>query len=362
MLEYVKIKSLRVNDKLGRDLYDAKGMILARTGTVVSENMLKAIKAQGFKGVYINRTYGSLDRDMVHIQEPIIDDLTVIKIINLIKQIFNNKRIWTNAWDNSFTKDRKELENFIDEIYLLMNKLNLSNALILEMDDNRSKDNWLEYHSFNTMLISMCIGLRLGFTEKQCKALALGGLFHDLGKMKTPELKDKKDITKEEKDILRKHPREVFDLLTQLPEPFGYMPCTYGCWQSHELYDGTGYPLMLSGAKATDFGYIVGIASRFDNATHACPYDEEPMDNEDALEMIMGSGKYPANVAKALTEVVSVYPIGVKVKLSNNEEAIVIKNNIGLPLRPLIKVGYHEVDLATDTNYRNVTILRVIED
>ena len=78
--------------------------------------------------------------------------------------------------------------------------------------------------------------------------------------------------------------------------------------------------------------------------------------------MIMGSGKYPANVAKALTEVVSVYPIGVKVKLSNNEEAIVIKNNIGLPLRPLIKVGYHEVDLATDTNYRNVTILRVIED
>lgn len=362
MLEYIKVKSLKANDKLGRNLYDSKGMVLAKAGTVISENMINAIKAQGFKGVYINRAYGSADRDTVHIQEPIIDDLTVIKIINLIRQIFNNKKIWDNAWDNQFTKDRKALESYLDEIYSIMNKLNLSDALVLEMDDNRNKDNWLEYHSFNTMLISMCIALRLGLTEKQCRAVALGGLFHDIGKMKTPNLKDKKGLTEEEKNILRKHPREVFDLLTQLPDPFGNMPCTYGCWQSHELFDGTGYPLKLSGAKVTDFGYIVGIASRFDNATHSCPYDEEPMDNEDALEMIMGSGKYPQSIAKALTEVVSAYPIGVKVKLSNNEKAIIIKNNIGLPLRPLIKIGYHEVDLSSDTDYRNVTILRVIDD
>ena len=64
-------------------------------------------------------------------------------------------------------------------------------------------------------------------------------------------------------------------------------------------------------------------------------------------------------VIKALTQVVSAYPVGTKVKLSNGESGLVISNNMSLPLRPNVSIGYKKTNLALDDEYRNVTIQEV---
>lgn len=71
----------------------------------------------------------------------------------------------------------------------------------------------------------------------------------------------------------------------------------------------------------------------------------------------MGSNLYPVEIIRALVDVISAYPIGTKIKLSNGEEALVIENNFKLPLRPVITIGLDTINLASDENYRNVTII-----
>lgn len=359
MIEYIRIKNLAVGDKLATTIYDAKGIPLLKSGCILTEKTISFIQGKGFKGIYIDKA-GLERRENTHIQEPIIDDLTTIKILNILTNILNNKKIFDNAWDNNFTIARKQLEDYVDEIYKKYIELDNKNKLLFEMEDGRTNENWLEYHSFNTMQISMAIAIRLKYPEQVVKGIGLGGLMHDIGKAKFPELINKRDLSEEEKKKLRTHPRVIFDILTQLSGTYAASYCTYACWQSHELFNGTGYPMHIGGNKITSFGYIVGIASRFDNLVHITPFNDNPMTNNDALEMIMGSNLYPVEIIRALVDVISAYPVGTKIKLSNGEEALVIENNFKLPLRPVIMIGFTTINLADNENYRNVTVMRSI--
>ena len=65
---------------------------------------------------------------------------------------------------------------------------------------------------------------------------------------------------------------------------------------------------------------------------------------------------------KVLLKVVAPYPVGAKVKLSNDATAIVIKNDSSLPLRPVIAIGHNYINLANDAGYQNITITATIED
>ena len=359
MLEYIRPASLKLGDKLGRTIYNTQGNVLIKAGISLTDNMIKTIQTQGYKGVYIDRVENS-ERESIRIQEPIIDDYTTIKVISIISRILKNKNIYTNAWDNSFTKDRQQLEEYINEFYKLFKEKNIKKQLIFEMEDSRNNDNWVEYHSFNTMQLAMAIAMRMGYPETEVKGIAAAGLMHDIGKGKYPELINKKDLTEAEKNLLRTHPRTIFEVLTGLSGIFASNACTYGCWQSHELYDGSGYPMGLSGSKITTYGYIVGAANRFDDLIHKTPFNDEPMNNDEALEYLMGSNLYQVEVIKALTEVVSVYPVGTKTRLSNGQEGLVESNNMSLPLRPNIVIGYKRFNLASDEEYRNVTVQEVI--
>ena len=50
--------------------------------------------------------------------------------------------------------------------------------------DSRNNDNWVEYHSFNTMQLAMAIAMRMGYPETEVKGIAAAGLMHDIGKGK----------------------------------------------------------------------------------------------------------------------------------------------------------------------------------
>ena len=129
MLEYIRPASLKLDDKLGRNIYNTQGNVLIKAGISLTDNMIKTIQTQGYKGVYIDRVENA-ERESIRIQEPIIDDYTTIKVISIISRILKNKNIYTNAWDNSFTKDRQQLEEYINEFYKLFKEKNIKKQLI----------------------------------------------------------------------------------------------------------------------------------------------------------------------------------------------------------------------------------------
>ena len=66
-------EAVSIVPKVADKIKNFKGMVLATQGMSMTTRVIEALKAQGFKGVYIDRK-STEARDTVHIQEPIIDD------------------------------------------------------------------------------------------------------------------------------------------------------------------------------------------------------------------------------------------------------------------------------------------------
>ena len=359
MVEYVKISQLRDGDILARTVYDSSMRVLLRENKPLTERGIQTIKEQGYKGIYIYHEEDSFRSD-VALAAPLVDDLLQLKMVSLLKEIFSNTGIITDQFNDAFQKQRTLMDEYLDELITVFLDAEKENKLFLELQDNRAMSLWIYYHSLSVCMITLGMGIKLGMERSQLKELAQSAIYHDLGKIFYDlGLLYKTDLVDEEKAIIRQHPTHGFRLMQRLRFP---VPVCYGIWQHHEHIDGSGYPNGLSGNKILLSGKLIGLASAFDNYVNPSPYQTEYFSNSEAIEKLYGSGIFDATCIKILLKVVAPYPVGVKVKLSNNDEAIVIKNDSSLPLRPVIAVNRNYINLAHDPQYQSITIVGTIED
>lgn len=123
-----------------------------------------------------------------------------------------------------------------------MKKL-LDTFLEMEIDE--------EGQSFLVSFFSIAIGKELNWvTERSVQTLGMGGMLHDIGKIKLPDnIRNKKfsEMTDEEKEIYKTHPQLGVELLQDFP--FLPEPVRQIVLQHHERLDGSGYPHRLTGMK-----------------------------------------------------------------------------------------------------------------
>ena len=359
MIEYVKINQLRKGDILARTVYDSNMRVLLRENKPLTDRGIQTIKEQGYKGIYIDHKDNTF-RSEVALAAPLIDDLLQLKIVALLKEIYANTGIITDHFNNEFQKQRTLMDEYLDEMINIFLDAEKENKLFLELQDNRAMSLWIYYHSLSVCMITLGIGIKLGLERSQLKELGTAAIYHDLGKIFYDiRLLYKTELCEEEREIIRQHPTHGFRLMQRLRFP---VSVCYGIWQHHEHIDGSGYPNGLSGNKILLSGKLIGLASAFDNYVNPSPYNTEYFSNSEAIEKLYGSGIFDATCIKVLLKVVAPYPVGTKIRLSNNAEAIVLKNDSSLPLRPIIAIGHNYINLAQDTKYQNITITGTIED
>ena len=359
MVEYVKINNLRSGDILARTVYDSSMRVLLRENKPLTDRGIQTIKEQGYKGIYINHPDDTY-REEVALAAPLVDDLLQLKIIGLLKEIYSNTGIITDQFNNDFQKQRNLMDEYIDELIKVFLDAEQENKLILELHDNRAMSLWIYYHCLSVCMTTLCMGIKIGLERSQLKELGTAAIYHDLGKIfYDMNLLYKTELTDEEREIIRQHPTHGFRLMQRLRFP---VSVCYGIWQHHEHIDGSGYPNGLMGNKILLSGKLIGLASAFDNYVNPSPYNTEYFSNAEAIEKLYGNGIFDPTCIKILLKVVAPYPVGAKVRLSNNAEAIVIKNDSSLPLRPVIAIGRNYVNLANNASYQNITITGTIED
>jgi HD-GYP domain-containing protein (c-di-GMP phosphodiesterase class II) len=109
------------------------------------------------------------------------------------------------------------------------------------------KDTYTESHTRRVALLAVRIGETLGLSPARLRALALGGLLHDMGKLSVPNavLQKPGPLTDEEFAIIRRHPAWGTELLDEL----GGFPADVHrlVLDHHERLDGKGYPRRLEG-------------------------------------------------------------------------------------------------------------------
>jgi putative nucleotidyltransferase with HDIG domain len=109
-----------------------------------------------------------------------------------------------------------------------------------------------------------------GLSEGQIDHLCRAAVLHDIGKMHVPDgvLSKNGPLTDDEWVLMQQHVLVGARLVAKVGEP----SITEAVFHHHEAWDGSGYPLGLSGQDIPLFARIIAVADAYDAMVSARPY------------------------------------------------------------------------------------------
>jgi putative two-component system response regulator len=115
------------------------------------------------------------------------------------------------------------------------------------------------------------IAAKIGFDGVEREEMRRGALFHDVGKIVTPDavLHKTAQLTAAERAIVEQHPQVGEDLLSDMKTMKKTLPIVR---HHHEKLDGSGYPDGISGESIPMAVRIVTVADVFDATTSSRAY------------------------------------------------------------------------------------------
>lgn len=206
----------------------------------------------------------------------------------------------------------------------------------------KSADDYTFLHSVAvcTLLVAFCRSRGMDATTTY--QAGLGGLLHDTGKALVPEhiLNKPGRLTEEEFDIIRRHPRDGYDLLRQSPE-IGPIPLDITL-HHHERRDGSGYPDKQAEGSISELAQMAAIVDVYDALTSDRCY-HKGMPAAEALRKIFEWSKFhfsPALVQEFI-RCVGIYPVGTLVLLESGRLGVVTELHETKLLEPKVNVFFH---------------------
>lgn len=359
MVEYIRTENLKPGDMIAKTIYDENGRVLLTVGKMLTETAIRVIHQYGYKGVYIDNI-DEFRRESIPIPVPLIAELTQLQLMALLKSIYSNRAIQCDCFDARFMSDKKKLHEMIEDIVETLLKAEAEGKLLFELEDSRNMTSWLYFHSMKVCFLSIGIAIKRGLSKQEVMEVALGAIYHDMGKAWFSDaIVNKSGLSEAERNLLREHPEKMFRFL----QKHNYSLSTlYAVWQHHEKVNGEGYPSGVKGGKIMDSAKIVACANTYDNLVNMNPYEGSlSMYQSEAIEYMSANAEQDLECLRALFQIVAPYPVGTKVRLSSGVEGVVVKNFSDYPLRPAIIAGREVVLLHKDPNYRNITIAEVIK-
>ena len=154
-----------------------------------------------------------------------------------------------------------------------------------------ARDSYTRGHSTRVGELSVLIGEHMGLRPDVLRALAQGGLLHDIGKIGVPDhiLNKPGLLTPEERAEIEQHPSVGCDIVRQSHSLRGALAVVR---HHHERVDGTGYPDRLAGSDIPLEARIAAVADVWDALTSDRAY-RVAWPQDQALEvMLAGRGSH----------------------------------------------------------------------
>jgi putative nucleotidyltransferase with HDIG domain len=185
-----------------------------------------------------------------------------------------------NEMTELISSQRAELGNYareLEQAYIATVKV-LSAAI-------DARDPYTHGHSTRVAVLTLKMGKALGMPKKELEDLEIACLFHDVGKMRTPDhllFKEGKLNRDEHQEIMR-HTDDGAQILSRAAFLHKYIPAVR---HHHEWFNGDGYPDGLSGEDIPLHAAIISVADAFDAMTSLRPY-RPSLSQEEAVREIM---------------------------------------------------------------------------
>jgi HD-GYP domain-containing protein (c-di-GMP phosphodiesterase class II) len=219
--------------------------------------------------------------------------------------------------------------------------------------DLSSADGYTFQHSIDVTALGLLVGYRY-FSEYgwvdfrgerhfdkltgRLSMLGLGLLLHDIGKLAIPlGILNKPDVlTDEEWRIMRSHPRAGVDML----DGDKWSPLVKSIvLRHHERWDGSGYPDGKVGEEIHAMARIAAVADVYDAITSERAYAGARPACDGVRTIVEGSGTlFDPDVVASFRRVVSPFPAGTEVQLTDGRTGIVVSVPEDALDRPLVRI------------------------
>lgn len=336
-MRYVNIEMVNPGDVLVKDIVDEKGNVLikANFGVPLRENIINRLKEKGIKGLYI---VDEISKDLL------IEEAIPMTVRNLAVKALEKK-------------DVHETQEVAAEIVGIFK----SNV---EIDLNRMVNGVSYYErALNICELSLSLGKKLNMTNDSLKSLVSSALLSDIALIMSEEEKEKiiEDGLDNLKKLLLNLPiEETYPILSRFAVSQAHADpmVVHSVYFHKENEDGTGLVQDLFKKLGISNNYDIRITPKI---IHICADYVDALIRENdfnkarnVIEKGIIEKKYNYEIASVFLKFIPIYPIGTIVHLSNGMRAIVMKNNEGNPLTPIIRLEGGEVIDLTQT--LNVTI------
>nr|WP_320133682.1 HD-GYP domain-containing protein [uncultured Holophaga sp.] len=202
-------------------------------------------------------------------------------------------------------------------------------------------DTYTFQHSVSvcTLLVTFC--RYMGMDREQIKLAGMGGMLHDIGKMRVPDhvLNKPGKLTDDEFVTMKSHVTLGLEVLQQTP---GITPTVFEVTgQHHEKFKGAGYPLGLQGDEISLIGRMSAIVDVYDAITSNRCY-HRGMEPGIALSKLFewGENHFDPTLVQHFIQALGIYPVGTLVRLDSERLAVVVQQSEGGLLYPVVRVIY----------------------
>lgn len=327
-MKLVTVEDLQEGDILAKDVLLEDYTVLLGKGTVIKNDYIDKLRELSISTVYIEEKEEKEPDNRLSLEE-----ITILKS-DVEEQIKDKVKEILELHVYQKTEGLKEIADTAQKII----------ADILEEDEvvekvydikERSAD--IYEHSLTICTIATLVALKLGLDEKSVYDISVSSLLHDLGLRYLVVRYEDQDInlipTKDQQEY-KKHPI------------YGYTAIKNEDWISEEAkniilnhqehIDGTGYPLGTDIVSRET--QIVGVCDEFDELI--CGIGKARVRVHEAINCIRNySGIwFDSDIVETFMQLVAVYPVGSKVRTNNGQLAVVMKQNVHFPERPVLRI------------------------
>jgi putative nucleotidyltransferase with HDIG domain len=150
--------------------------------------------------------------------------------------------------------------------------LHADGRLLVPLLRMKAFDQYTTTHSINVALLSMALAEGLGHSPRDIRSLGVGGLLHDLGKVRVPlEILTKPgSLSPEEREILERHPSDGARIILNSDSKLT-LPAAVS-FEHHIMINGGGYPRRHFARDCHYASTLVHVCDVFDALHTDRPY------------------------------------------------------------------------------------------